>query len=280
MPEQSDIYDVLHDTYRGASKTLYVQAVKAVDTITLYAGNEVLPSEVTLQHVKGATARWYSEGLSPATITKRLNCLGKMGVNVTGTKPTKKPTLKWWLKPQQQAELLAHPDIPQDLKDWVIWTTTTGLRIEETLRLNKNDFVIEGIDFLAVTVPGLKTMASQATLPLALEAQLVVQRRMLAAVGRTSWNPLANPQLFELDYQTELVPMWDEAMRLLGVDKQLHPTATLKALRRNAARYLHVDRKMPLDMVRQYLRHEDIKTTMGYLALTGGYGTEEMKGYL
>ena len=43
--------------------------------------------------------------------------------------------------------------------------------------------------------------------------------------------------------------------------------ATLKALRRSAARYLTVG-GMPLDILRQYLRHNSVATTMGYLRLT------------
>jgi hypothetical protein len=37
---------------------------------------------------------------------------------------------------------------------------------------------------------------------------------------------------------------------------------------------------MPLDMLRQYLRHESIWTTMGYLRLVGGYDKDEMRKFL
>jgi len=55
--------------------------------------------------------------------------------------------------------------------------------------------------------------------------------------------------------------------------------ATLKAMRRTAVRHLTVN-GMPTEMVRDYLRHSDIKTTMGYLHLVGGYSTEEQRRYL
>jgi hypothetical protein len=37
---------------------------------------------------------------------------------------------------------------------------------------------------------------------------------------------------------------------------------------------------MPLDVLRQYLRHENIKTTEEYLRLTGGYSEAEMRRWL
>ncbi len=37
---------------------------------------------------------------------------------------------------------------------------------------------------------------------------------------------------------------------------------------------------MPLDMVRLYLRHGSMETTMGYLRLTGGYEEGEIRRYL
>lgn len=278
----SDLFDKLHDTYgrtgSGVSKTLYSQAFLATSTLM------EAPGATVEDRIKWCTAKWYRDGLSPATITKRLNCLGKLGVPVAGLKPTKKPALKWWLKPHMKSKLMGHEGISQDLKDWVEWTTTTGLRIEETLRLRVADFEWERnakptpghhFDAVAITVPGLKTHASQTTLPIGEAPRAIIARRMGTELAIMD----SNRKLFDLTY-LELVILWDNAMMAIGVSKQLDPTATLKALRRNAARYLHVDRKMPLDMVRQYLRHEDIQTTMGYLALTGGYGTEEMKGYL
>ncbi len=83
-------------------------------------------------------------------------------------------------------------------------------------------------------------------------------------------------KVFPITYD-HLLARWDALVLRMGWEGN---GVTLKALRRSAARYLHVDCGMPLDMVRAYLRHEDIETTLGYLRLTGGYGTEEMRRFL
>jgi integrase len=55
-------------------------------------------------------------------------------------------------------------------------------------------------------------------------------------------------------------------------------TAAPKALRRTFARRAN-DNGMPTEMLRQYLGHSDIATTIDYLRLVGGY-TEEMRKYV
>lgn len=227
--------------------------------------------------IKSCTSRWYSEGLAPATINKRLNCLSAMGVSVEGCRVREPKVLKWWLKPEDEATLtLALFDrwrggCPKanHMARFIAWTTRTGLRVEETLRLRKGDFHRDSVESYAVTVPGLKTAEAQATLPLGAEAAEMVVARFIQLDPDDRFIPLTYPEL-EAEWR------WCRAL-LNAAD---NPTATLKALRRSAARHLHVAKGMPLDMVRQYLRHEDIETTMGYLRLTGGYGTEEMRKWL
>jgi integrase len=70
---------------------------------------------------------------------------------------------------------------------------------------------------------------------------------------------------------------WDKARAFLG--EQDNPMATIKALRRTAARHLTTS-GMPTEMVGDYLRHSDIKTTMGYLHLVGGYSITEQRRWL
>lgn len=165
---------------------------------------------------------------------------------------------------------------------FVRWTTRTGLRIEETLRLKWSD--VSGYDgpHWRVTVPGLKTVASQATLPLSLEATAIL-RDELEGPGD------ANALVFGFDGAPgrgaacgggyiKVRQLWQECREFLGVAD--NPLATLRSFRRSAARNLHVTKGMPIDLVRSYLRHGNIATTMGYLRLTGGYNTEEMQRWL
>jgi integrase len=239
-----------------------------------YINRELKVSAVEPHHIQQATAYWYSEGVSPATITKRLNCLSKLGVNVDGCRVKVPKQLKWHLKESDKPKVLAwcreqfeKHRVPwlDILADYIEWTTITGLRIEESLWLDLgNDF---SPDYSAVSVPGLKTATSQATLPLGAEASGVAFRRSFASTSL----------MFPIPYK-DLQEAWELVREHFGW--QHDPTATLKALRRSAARYLHVDCGMPLHMVQQYLRHESMDTTLEYLRLAGGYGTEEMRRYL
>ncbi|MGV1835246.1 tyrosine-type recombinase/integrase [Rhizobium rhizogenes] len=266
--------------HRRSGPTLKSQAETALKAVSYWADEAyhvsgvspppVTASRITQTHIQQATKAWYIGGLSPATITKRLNCLSKLGVNVEGCRVKVPNQLKWHLKESDKPKVLAWLRA-KEYSQWVIladfieWTTLTGLRVEESLRLDFGDF--EAAGFSEVSVPGLKTSASQATLPLGAAAQRVAMKR--AEEGTT--------RFFPTDYE-ELQTCWQAVREHFGW--QDDPTATLKALRRSAARYLHVDCGMPIHMVQQYLRHESLETTLGYLKLTGGYGTEEMRRYL
>ena len=261
--------------------TLYCQAKLAATSVAswsfLDAGATKVTSDpaahVTVQSVTEhdlarSTGSWYAQGLAPATISKRLNCLSVMGIAVTGHRPAPGKVLRWWLRDDMRKTLLADPAISPMLKAFIEWTALTGLRVEESLRLQRRNFDPE---FTEVLVDGTKTTMAQATLPLSSAA---------AAVARRCFDrgaPAPEDPMFTTYYEA-LRAEWEDCRVRLGVKDV--PTSTLKSLRRTAARYLHLECGMPLDVVRQYLRHEDIQTTMGYLRLTGGYSVSEMRRYL
>jgi integrase len=262
------------NTKRDGGASLKSQAKLAIATIqdmAIERGRIVtLTVDTASLYVLPATAAWYKLGLSPATINKRLNCLSVMGINVQGMRQPKSRDLKWYLSEEEAAKAVAYLLSPhsthtmKQLGRLIAWTTKTGLRIEETLRLTRADF---SADFSEVSVPGFKTAASQARLPLSAAAQ--------AVPCAVPWNEQGQP--FILATYDQLEAAWNALRTLMGWTGN---GVTMKALRRSAARHLHADCGMPLDMVRQYLRHESINTTMEYLRLTGGYGTEEMRRYL
>lgn len=302
-PSPLSLKDALDATYRArwskardGGSCLYSQALKAAESVGGHAAiarcgyNDgawqalaaTLP-EITLDVVAKATADWYALGLSPATITKRLNCLGAMGIDVGGNRPTIKPALKWWLRPEEERRVLDYLSehapsrhLYRQVGLFIAWTTRTGLRIEESLRLTTMDFtgLLGPTDAMSFNVPGLKSHAAgNITLPLSNEAGEIAQALFWLDDDHVRIGPM-----FEVTY-SQLETVWGDLRSkcLMAADE---PTCTLKALRRSAARHLHITKGMPLDMVRQYLRHEDIETTMGYLRLTGGYGTEEMRRWL
>lgn len=264
--------------HRRSGSTLRSQASQAVLDLEMRPTWSSLVSAVTIERVQAATKGWYAQGLAPATIQKRLNCLSKLGVNVEGCRKPAPKQLKWYLPEAMVPRVLTFcvTNEYKSLGNLIMWTTRTGLRIEESLRLQWADlgYAITKtpiVYFEEVSVPGTKTGYAQARLPLG-EAIGVYMAAVLRSNSPTVYNK-PFPWTYE-QYQTQ----WNHVREAFGWKDD--PTATLKALRRSAARYLHVDCGMPLHMVQQYLRHESMDTTLEYLRLTGGYGTEEMRRYL
>lgn len=288
-------------------------AVMALERVVAYPGTLTV-SKVTMEQLREATAKWYGEGIAPATINCRLNCLAAMGVNVEGTRVKVPKVRKWWLNPEAQEAVTAwlrsaplgakkwSAQTREQVADFIDWTVWTGLRIEESLRVCRADVTAHtdarkqyeaihagtaippthmsicpsrtSLDY-SLTVQGTKTAGSQATLPLSSDAADLLRRRL--PLRQYPHVPSTGEKLFTITYD-ELLAIWQTCRAFLGESDT--DGATLKALRRSAARYLHTRRNMPLDMVREYLRHDDIETTMGYLRLTGGYGEEEMRKWL
>lgn len=258
--------------------------------------------EITTEHLKACVAVWRKEGLSASTINTRLNIFSALGINVKGARVVRPKPLKWWLPPDKMAELLVYlrapaPPFPRArfMADYVEWTCFTGLRVEETLRLTwdevRLDIREEGsrmVSHSEMVAPGTKTTDAQASLALALIPALLLKRRFeerenpreprIFAVPRpTGGQPIDDLEArIEADYDRLSVD-WAHPRAFLGAtDNKL---ATLKALRRTAARHLTVN-GMPTAILMGYLRHSNIQTTMGYLRLTGGYSTTEQRRWL
>jgi integrase len=240
-------------------------------------------TDITPQVVAECVLHWrQQEGKSPSTINSRLSALGMMGIKVDGCWVKNKLPPKWWLRPEVQDRLITHlwadPEpFPHAhlLADYIAFVSYTGLRVEEALRLTWRDVTLKFIKVdgalrsqSEMTVPGTKTRRSHATLALGdMPALILLKRQKMGG---------DNPFVFPIKYD-RLHEAWDKARVLLG--EQDNPMATLKALRRTAARHLTTS-GMPTEMVRDYLRHSDIKTTMGYLHLVGGYSVNEQRRWL
>nr|WP_316651563.1 site-specific integrase [uncultured Gellertiella sp.] len=284
-PDGETLGQALRRCYGDASRSLYSQSRLALTGLLLAEHGPGINVEVIADRsraedyggraVQRATSTWYHEGLSPATINKRLNCLSKMGVDVQGLRVKNPKQLKWHLKESDKPKVLEYLRSQQShhwncIAAFIEWTTLTGLRIEESLRLTWGD---TSLNQGTISVPGTKTGTSQATLPLGAKAASL----LLSLIDADPQNTGPRDCVFNLTYDG-LLEGWQLVREFFGW--QDDPTATLKALRRSAARYLHVDCGMPLHMVQQYLRHESMDTTLEYLRLTGGYGTEEMRRFL
>lgn len=302
--------ETLYSQGRQAVEALRAASGHLVDQPHLnvvYRVQDVTPLVVTQ-----AIEVWLLEKLAPDTIRKRLNVLRAMGVDLGKAEdrprlPKKLPP-KWWLSPADEKRLcewLAGPAWAEPssastramtrhearlLSHYIRFVTRTGLRVEEALRVTSWSLSPSPGNTVSLMVDGTKTATSRAKLPLTEEAFDHLSRvwgsEHGAAFGslwsRVHYREAHDPamhdrEVFPFTYE-RLATLWEHCRKFLGVSD--NPTATLKALRRSAARYLHVDKGMPLDMVRQYLRHEDLETTQGYLDLAGGYTEEEMRRWL
>jgi integrase len=234
--------------------------------------------DVTPDHVTYAVKSLEANGLRPASIRRKIACVGVLGVSLKSCRPRLRKSLKWWLKPEQRVSLVAwlraQPKTPHALvvADYIDWACVTGLRIEESLRLCRRDFTVDPVDTLRVTmtVPGTKTESSHRTLPLSRAAAAVFHSRFPSGSHQTA-------KMFPTSYR-QMMHLWWKCREFLGEGS--NHLCTLKAIRRSGARHLHTDLGLPLDLTRDYLGHTDVKTTMGYLALVGGYKEEEFRKWL
>ncbi|OCC01696.1 hypothetical protein BA190_27430 [Labrys sp. WJW] len=277
------------DSMRGQGKTTIVALSERF--AVHYA------EDVTKEHIKALVSKWEAEGIAKSTVTKRLIVLKQMGIDRSGVKAKGKVTPKWALNESTTVLILAwlrdpkkalashrwsrHEDyrLRCELADHIEWTCLTGLRVEESLRQVWGDITFKhdpetnelSPKGMVIMVDGTKTQASRAPLPLSEDAGRLLIKRHQRALDQG-----LDSKIFPQSYR-DLADLWRECRKFLGVT---NPTCTLKALRRSAARYLHTEKGMPLDILRQYLRHENVETTMGYLKIAGGYNTEQIARFL
>ncbi|WP_157344823.1 tyrosine-type recombinase/integrase [Bradyrhizobium pachyrhizi] len=189
---------------------------------------------------------------------------------------------KWWLKPELEPKVLKwcleHGE--HDLADFISFITHTGCRVEETLRLQRDHFNFEAGE---MTIPGTKTDGAERTVPLFSEALGIAKHRLRHAgndgflfhFSPSDARVVAIEAFVARSYEV-IKKKWRGVRIAFGLTRI--KTATPKALRRTFARRAN-DNGMPTEMLRQYLGHEDIATTIEYLRLIGGY-TEQMRKYI
>lgn len=281
----------------------FIQAIKAAclgrwrGTRSLGPNVSQLKSVVGWLNSQGATefrhltAEMYAEliehhealGYSPSTIQRKMAIFQGLctdAVNSGMWKPTFRISVPrapaehtWWLEPEVGEKLYpwlrSHADADMvEMADLVEWITLTGIRVEETLRLER--WHIIGGKKPKVRVPGTKTASSLRVVTLG-ERALALAERVLARRPSEGSSKLF-PQAY-LWYHRR----WVLCREFIG-EKDTH-TCTLKSLRRTYAATV-TDNGMPLAVLSEQLGHTDIRTTQRYLRLTGGFLGEAARKWL
>lgn len=266
-----------HVRWRGmrSLKTMRYQVLKAFNLLRDIGCTS--PKSVTRDDLALLCHMSLTQGCAHGTVAFRLSCLSAIGVKIPEDFHFKVPTPpKWFLRPEDEVRVPLCPDLHPMALLFVQWTCATGLRVEESLRVQAKHISsalirVDGQhrEVYILNVPGTKTAGAQATIVLSDEAVTII--------GCWGW-PKVHPEtlLFPIAYK-ELRLEWQKVRAFLGF--QATPTATLKALRRSFARRATL-KGMPTDVLRVYLRHKDIQTTQGYLNLVGGYSHEEQARFI
>jgi integrase len=239
--------------------------------------NAALPGKC-LEDITSEDVEAWREAMTdaPATIYARVGVLsviykvargrGYKGPVPEFQRPRVPKPLKWWLNPEQQPKVIswlrASNTAHREASLLVDWTVSTGLRIEESLRTQRQHFHGLGTCAPWITVPGTKTDDAQATLPLSAYAAGLASRLLGVEGGQRT-------PLFTITYR-EMWADWDACRKVMGFNAS---TATLKALRRSYA-HARAAKGCPLPLLQQLMRHKSAATTMGYLKLTGGQFTD------
>ena len=218
----------------------------------------------------------FADGLDPYTvhhhmiIINSLYRIAKDKRNYKGPKPNipyphRPKKEKWWMNDATQAKIIAWAEQhgARLFSYYVMWARLTGLRIEESLRVQGRHLMDLETDRAWLMVPGTKTKGAQATLPLSQEAANLA-KALLA--GR----PDPDAPLFQCSYD-HLRDTWLKCRAYLGITLS---SATLKAMRRTYARD-RAAKKCPLPLLQQLMRHKNPATTLEYLRLTGGQFTDD-----
>jgi integrase len=289
-PLRSAARIVLEEHYRRTSRYTHARRAYA-DLCAIFP--DATAETLTTAMLRRWIAVMESRGNKASTINAALATIGVMFKHLDIPEPCRVPyvrkakALKWWLTPEleEQAAAWMSEKGYRDLRDFMQYITRTGLRVEEALRCQRYHFTGLASDRPTLSVPGTKTVAAQAAIPLLAEAATLALSRLGhtgdaddflfpgTRVYRTRRGHNGGPQ--SLRYQT-LQGQWLECRRALGIT---NPTATLKALRRSFARRMS-DRGAPTEIVQKVLRHELIATTMEYLRLTGGSDVERMRQWM
>ena len=192
------------------------QAMGAIEVLETLGCTHV--SDVTKRRVAQLRDISLAVGLAPATIQIRLSGLSVMGVSArVQVRIRRQP--RWYLKADDEARIGEVPGLDPRARAFIRWTCATGLRVEESLRLQRCHVDVSG---RVLAVPGTKNANALRNIRLSNEAISILE-------GLEPNTKAPGDPIFSIGYK-RLSAEWQKVRRFLDVEDI--PTATLKALRR------------------------------------------------
>lgn len=243
---------------------------------------------VTKEHIRQLKDYLRKRGLSAGTINRKLALLSAVRSEAVREGLAKEHAVaigsvrgvrlrRWYLTPEAADKLLADLDKHMRPMDahmaWFIrWTIHTGLRVEETLRVRRGDFIGLDGDKPILNVRGTKSARAIRTIAIGPTAQALASEAFKRPLPAHTDDLLCDRPYKQLQLG------WDRCRKFLG--EEGNPTCTLKALRRTFAAYATLQNGMPMSVLKDHFGHSDLKTTLGYLTLMGGAHVEASRQWL
>lgn len=243
-------------------RTIKINASEVLD----YFGGKTKVTEIDKARIEGFVRMLESKGNSPATINRKLSVLSKIlktaveeGYLETLPRIPRmkegKGRIRFLTSQEEKAllELLKRWG-KDDHADAVAILLDTGIRTGELFRMEKRDILIKNGKPLSVSIWRTKN-GHPRTQPLTERASKILKRRM-EGLGEED-------RIFPYD-QWWLRACWDRAKVALGMedDDQFVP----HILRHTCASRL-AQRGVPLPVIKEYMGHTSIQTTMRYAHL-------------
>jgi hypothetical protein len=130
------ILETEHSRWRGmrAQRTLSHQVRKAANLLRDLGRKS--PKAVTRDDLVLFCRMSLAQGCAHGTVRYRLACLSAIGVKMPEDFHFKVPRPpKWFLRPEDEERVPFTPDLHPTALHFIQWTVATGLRVEESLRV-------------------------------------------------------------------------------------------------------------------------------------------------
>lgn len=209
-------------------------------------GPDRVVSRIRRREIEALTRRWSAEGLSPATVNRRLSALSRL-LKEGG----RELTMPWLCERGRREAILSREDeqrlldaLPSQSREHATLLLYTGCHDSELRRMEWGD-----VDWSAgvLRIRDSKTAARSRSLPILEPVRPILKSR------RAAPRPVIDPE-YRLFYSE-----WRKARKVLDLDA-LVPYS----LRHTCASRL-IEGGTPLPIVQRWLGHANIQTTMRYL---------------